>query len=323
MDKQNKKEKDIQESLGQQEDAQDTNESLQWLNTIVAILEDLVAAFPEGCFCPPETGTIAQIKSKLDALFAWSVLASISPSLKTKLQNAITAVKVQLDAATFSCCDTIKALQALAFVLLQVIDHPLVGIPFKLHLLNLVQQLQALFVGYLACLACEEEPTGPCGPNPAIIINDLTTATPYPASIEIAGEPTMVGKVTVTLQNMNHPFPDDLDILLVGPQGQTVILMSDAGGNFPINNVTLTFNDDAPTFLPNGDQIVSGTFKPTDYPEFFFDSFPAPAPVPPYGSTLGVFNGTNPNGTWKLFVLDDSANAVGCIAGWKITVGPA
>ncbi|MGX5576375.1 proprotein convertase P-domain-containing protein, partial [Bacillus toyonensis] len=202
----------------------------------------------------------------------------------------------------------------------QVIDHPLVGIPFKLHLLNLVQQLQALFVGYLACLACEEEPTGPCGPNPAIIINDHTTATPYPASIEIAEEFTLVGKVTVTLQNMNHTHSSDIHILLVGPQGQTVLLMAQAG-NDELNNVTLTFDDAASTQLPESEQIVSGTYQATNYGGV--DPFPAPAPIPPYGATLSVFDGTNPNGTWNLFVFDRGVNDVGCIAGWKITVFPA
>ncbi|WP_176549765.1 hypothetical protein [Bacillus toyonensis] len=257
----------------------------------------------------------------------------------------------------------------------------------QLHLLGLLQQLDAIFDGYIACLACEPGPAGPpgatgaqgpqgntgatgqpgpagptgatgqpgpagptgatgqpgpagptgatgecdCGcettgtfANPALItINDSDTpptpASPYPSPIEVTGLCPSITKVTVTLTNMNHSFPGDIDILLVGPQGQTVILMSDAGAGNDINNVTLTFDDDAPAPLPQLGQIVSGTFKPSNYTGV--DSFPPPAPVPPYGSTLSVFDGTNPNGTWKLFVADDATPDGGSIAGgWELTI---
>ncbi|PEV68048.1 40-residue YVTN family beta-propeller, partial [Bacillus cereus] len=75
------------------------------------ILEELVAAFPPGCFCPPSSQTIIQIKNALNDLLVWSTSAPISSSLKLKLQAASNAVKNQLDANPFSCCDTIKALQ--------------------------------------------------------------------------------------------------------------------------------------------------------------------------------------------------------------------
>ena len=38
-----------------------------------------------------------------------------------------------------------------------------------------------------------------------------------------------ISKVTVRLNNIAHTFPDDIDVLLVGPGGQTSILMSDNG----------------------------------------------------------------------------------------------
>ncbi|HDX9614531.1 TPA: hypothetical protein ROY01_005726 [Bacillus toyonensis] len=155
MDKQSKKENYLQKLLGKRVKAQSADDSLQKNKDLDDILEELVAAFPSGCFCPPSQQTITQIENALNNLLIWSTSAPISPSLRLQLQNAINAVKAQLDANPFSCCDTIKALQAFAFVLLQVIDQPLVGIPFKVHLQNLAQQLQALFADYIACLACE------------------------------------------------------------------------------------------------------------------------------------------------------------------------
>ncbi|MDM5193526.1 hypothetical protein QUG02_11115 [Bacillus hominis] len=169
---------------------------------------------------------------------------------------------------------------------------------------------------------------GPPGPatffvqftNPtAIIINGDTQgpAVPYPSDIVVAGVPGTIIKVTATLHSMSHTFPADLDILLVGPLGQNVMLMSDAGGGNNIVNVTLTFDDDAATQVPT--PIVSGMYQPTNLGGG--DVLPAPAPAPPYGSALNVFNGTKPNGTWRLFVFDDAGADSGTIAGgWSLTI---
>jgi hypothetical protein len=76
-------------------------------------------------------------------------------------------------------------------------------------------------------------------------------ANPYPSSINVSGLLGTVGKATVTLTNLTHTWPDDIDILLSGPGGQAVILMSDAGTSLDVNNVTLTFDDAAGSSLPN------------------------------------------------------------------------
>ena len=55
--------------------------------------------------------------------------------------------------------------------------------------------------------------------------------------------------------------------------------------------------------------------KPTNYNELNPDSFPAPAPAPSAATTLATFNGSNPNGTWSLYVKDDGAPDSGSIAG--------
>ncbi|HMP84148.1 MAG TPA: S8 family serine peptidase, partial [Verrucomicrobiota bacterium] len=56
-------------------------------------------------------------------------------------------------------------------------------------------------------------------------------ASPFPSTISVNGVTGTVSKVTVTLRSLSHTFPDDLDILLVGPGGQKTLLMSDCGGN--------------------------------------------------------------------------------------------
>ncbi|HYO49290.1 MAG TPA: S-layer homology domain-containing protein, partial [Chloroflexia bacterium] len=125
--------------------------------------------------------------------------------------------------------------------------------------------------------------------------------------------------VNVTLNNMSHSWPNDVDILLVGPGGQKVIIMSDAGSSLDISNVNLTFDDSAASTLPEGGQIVSGTYRPTNYDTI--DTVPAPAPAPPYATALSVFNGTPASGTWSLYVVDDVSSVDGgSIGQWCLEI---
>jgi subtilisin-like proprotein convertase family protein len=162
-----------------------------------------------------------------------------------------------------------------------------------------------------------------CPPNifrnsTPITIPDSGAASPYPSDITVSGVSGSVTKVTVSINGLSHTFPDDIDILLVGPGGDAII-MSDAGNGFNVNNVTLTFDDAAAASLPDEAQIVRGIYQPTNYEGT--DPFPAPAPAPSGNSALSVFNGTNPNGTWSLYVVDDASGDVGQIAGgWTLRI---
>ena len=152
-----------------------------------------------------------------------------------------------------------------------------------------------------------------------ITVNDNQSASPYPSTINVSGLAGTITRVTVDLKNMNHTFPDDLDIMLVGPGGQNTLLMSDVGGGADIAGVNLTIADSAAALLPNTMQITSGTFKPTN--EDLSDAFPAPAPTPFGIAVLGVFVGATPNGTWSLYVRDDRTGDVGIISdGWALHI---
>lgn len=153
----------------------------------------------------------------------------------------------------------------------------------------------------------------------ALSIPDSGNALPYPSTINVAGLSGLVGKVVVKLKGLRHTYPDDLDILLVGPGGQKVMLMSDAGGGSDVINVNLTFDAAASTSLPDSSLIASGTYTPTNYGST--DTLNAPAPAAPYGTNLSVFNGASPNGSWQLFVNDDAPEDLGSIAsGWELNI---
>lgn len=148
----------------------------------------------------------------------------------------------------------------------------------------------------------------------------LGLASPYPSTITVTGATSAIYRVRVVLANLSHTYPDDLDMLLVGPNGRSTLLMSDCGGEFSINNSTLTFDDGAASALSDSGLITSGTFKPTNYGTDI-DLFAAPAPIGPYVTDLSTFNGTDPNGTWSLYVMDDSDKDSGTIAGgWRLVI---
>ncbi|MBI5387363.1 MAG: trypsin-like serine protease [Verrucomicrobia bacterium] len=156
-----------------------------------------------------------------------------------------------------------------------------------------------------------------------IAIVDNAPASPYPSVLNVSGVNGTVSKLTVTLSGLTHPYVPDIDMVLVGPNGQNVMLMSDAGGFTSANNVNATFDDAAAVAVPFGSRITNGVYRPANY-EVTDDPFPAPGPAnppPAYGSALSLFNGTDPNGDWKLFIVDDTGQDAGSIvSGWSLNI---
>jgi hypothetical protein len=99
-----------------------------------------------------------------------------------------------------------------------------------------------------------------------IIINDVAPASPYPSSITVSNLGGTVIKTTITLTNMTHTSPSDINALLASPnQNDTLIMSHTGGGQFggSINGVTLKFDDAATNSLPVNGQITNGVYKPT------------------------------------------------------------
>lgn len=165
--------------------------------------------------------------------------------------------------------------------------------------------------------------------NPATItIVDAAPANPSPSTINVAGVAGTVTGVSVTINGYSHTFSDDVGILLVGPTGRAFLLQDGAGDDPDMNNVTYTFSDAGTAFLPDLTAWGPGTYKPTSY--FAGDTFtgftgpiiePGPNGTAPQGTFASVFNGTNPNGAWRLFVEDFVGGDSGVISGgWTLTL---
>jgi len=188
--------------------------------------------------------------------------------------------------------------------------------------LTALAMLAAMLVAGGAALA---QTTTLFGNHSPIQIADNGPASPYPSRVSVQNLSGNVTDVNLALYGYSHTFPDDVGVLLVGPQGQKSLLMSDVGGRLPVSNQNLGFDDESSLSLPDEGQIADSTqYKPTQGTNVgspVAPIFPAPAPAGPYAKDLSAFDGTDPNGTWSLYVLDDTAADVGQISGgWDLFI---
>ena len=141
----------------------------------------------------------------------------------------------------------------------------------------------------------------------------LATA-PLPSTVSVSGLP-VVTDVNVGLHGLTTGSMDDVDLLLVGPDGNQAVILSDAGGAHSVSDLDLTIDDQA-TSAPSDDGLVaSGAYKPFNY--VGADQFPA-APQPQGFSTLAVFRHTDPNGEGRLFAEDDTSGNLSVLDGWSL-----
>lgn len=172
----------------------------------------------------------------------------------------------------------------------------------------------AAVLGWLAAAATAE------AQNP-ITIPSEGAASPYPAVIDVSDSSRIIEDVNVQLNDLAHDLPDELEVALVGPDGTTVMLMSDVG----VAPATaclpdLEFSSEATGPVPDDPLLCGGVYQPSDDDSdgLDLDVFPAPGPAGTLGSSLTPFNGQTPAGAWKLFVVDDTSGDGGSIATWNV-----
>ncbi len=142
-------------------------------------------------------------------------------------------------------------------------------------------------------------------------------AAPYPSAFTIGGfAPNQrVKGCAVYIFGVSHTYLADLHLLLASPSGQTAYLLGDACSNTNAVSLDWIFGDDpAVGFLP-GSSCGSGVYRPT---VLGTQVFPAPAPAAPYGRSLAGVSGSEPNGLWSLYALDDANGDVGRTRDWSL-----
>jgi Ca2+-binding RTX toxin-like protein len=178
-----------------------------------------------------------------------------------------------------------------------------------------------------------------CNTTPIIGSSLADVSNPYPSSITVSGLTGTITDVNVILRgfttnpdNGNFHWAEDTDVMVSAPDNSTVVLMSDAGGDNdtstgPVAGANLTMDDQAANQLPADTHITTGTWRPVDDDVDAgearpVDAWPVPAPpLNPDSTSLSTFNGKNPNGTWNLWVVDDTQQAANDFTGgWCVDI---
>lgn len=149
-------------------------------------------------------------------------------------------------------------------------------------------------------------------------------SSPYGVPIVVSGVTGPLVSLQLFVDNLTHPSPPDLDILLQGPGGESIIAQSDVGPTSIPIPISYFLRQYAPSLL---DSFQDGAYAPTSRSPA--DAFPAPAPpgphaeAPPEGtaSFSDVFDGTDPIGTWRVFIVDDSPGGTGTLNRIVLSVG--
>jgi subtilisin-like proprotein convertase family protein len=144
-------------------------------------------------------------------------------------------------------------------------------------------------------------------------------ASVYPSEIRVRGfRKGKVKDVNVHLNDFTHSRPDDVDIMLVAPDGRRAVLLADAGGNNYVGFIDLTLDDEAAQHPPSAGLIASGMYAPVNYTGA--DPFTG-APAPNGDMALSTFDGAKANGSWRLYIFDDTDDQGGSLQhGWSLTI---
>lgn len=196
--------------------------------------------------------------------------------------------------------------------------------PFPCFTSALVATIVCTIVNPATASGGQQPPAAITAQNPATIqIPSQGPASVYPLQIVVSGFQGTLASVDVQLNNANHERVSDLDVLLVGPQGQRVILLADVPDPGNLRNY---LTDAYPRFssLGGGPPVFQGAANYIYQTQNWNPAtvLPAPAPAGPYTLPLSTFDNLSPNGTWSLYVYDDSPGSGGSLDGFTLHLQP-
>ena len=154
-------------------------------------------------------------------------------------------------------------------------------------------------------------PVPPGAPSQTVGVTSSPCAV---SGIGVIGGCVSIDNVTMDLE---HSWVGDIGILLIGPGGQVLELSTGNGGAG--NNYTNTvFTDNTADFITTGTPPYTGVFRPEGRVQNLANPY-SNAPALGTFTFANVYNGTNADGTWQLYIYDYVAADVGVLNSWSIT----
>lgn len=188
----------------------------------------------------------------------------------------------------------------------------------------------------------------------SISLPGLNVATSYPDTIAVSGpRDAKLIDLDLILFGFTRGAPQDLDVLLVAPDGRAALVMRDAGGESDVPGVKLVLDDDARSALPEFAALAGGRYRPANHDESEVsaesepgsngepgengepgadgepgapgdgggdsDAFPEPVPDPGENVALSTFRGLDPAREWQLSLRADG-RAAGSLADWGLRI---
>jgi subtilisin family serine protease len=174
-------------------------------------------------------------------------------------------------------------------------------------------------------------------PAPAIRINESGPATPYPSTLTVSGLSGVIGNepnsLQVRINGFSHTYPGEVSFLLEGPTGARLLIQSFVAEGEDANNHVYTISDAGAEKMSTSALVQGSVYKPTALSlsnGFSLPNFPSPGPGNSYNNPgpanngtatlISTFGGTNPNGTWSLYVKDEFSGDRGRIDNWSLDI---
>lgn len=156
--------------------------------------------------------------------------------------------------------------------------------------------------------------TAPGGEIPEIDFDgDLDGISAFPLTMNSAEFPDGIASILsleLQLTGLSHTYPDDMEVYLIDPFGETLLVMFNRGNGVNIDGITLIFND-------------SGGRLPLDYDNSALDpSIPGNLATyyRPEGAG-GMSNFVKQSGgtdTWNLLIIDGVPDDGGSLESWTL-----
>jgi subtilisin-like proprotein convertase family protein len=151
-------------------------------------------------------------------------------------------------------------------------------------------------------------PTGKAGAFASYESSDVPRAIPDAEPLGLSstltiGDSGRVKGLKVHIGQITHGYDGDLTITLIAPDGRSVVLVSQRGGNGD-NFVDTVFDDNAASAIRSTTTApFTGTFRPAE--------------------PLSTLDGSPLGGTWTLKVVDGSLGDTGTLDAWGVDAAPA